>query len=238
MIYMIHRSIKDNRVYKSVFKQERVSIQFYMPSLFVSFGQYNVLLFSHCYAHIMLYSSLQPLHIMDEEEKLSFSSQFIRFAVFYGRSILCQSFVTFLAVASCFYYVIEVCSALYLSMIRDNYIHANLSYRISSSLCTALPFISAQIYVEENQGQGAIHNITKITESAFFAVFLVDYFLTIFSEPSKRDYIFSFQGLVDFLSLLPVLNLLDFGSGHIAILSFCCFVFRCFFVLPIFYLLR
>ena len=56
-------------------------------------------------------------HEEEVMERLDFKTQFVRFAVFYGRSILCQSFITFMAVVSCFYYVIEVrtLSFLYLS---------------------------------------------------------------------------------------------------------------------------
>ena len=81
--------------------------------------------------------------------------------------------------------------------------------------------------MQEEYGQDATRSTTFILESLFFVLFLIDYILTIYSEPSKKDYIFSFQGIVDLLSLLPVLNLLEF-SGSIAIISFRFFLSRSF----------
>lgn len=51
-------------------------------------------------------------------------------------------------------------------------------------------------------------------EWIFTGIFTAEYFLRIYSSPTRRKYIFSFFGVVDFLSILPAYLSLVFGGIH------------------------
>ena len=58
-----------------------------------------------------------------------------------------------------------------------------------------------------------------VVDGMFFVLFSIEYILRVYIEPRKRDFIFSFYGIIDLLAILPSLFLLP-GFRVLRILRF------------------
>lgn len=83
---------------------------------------------------------------------------------------------------------------------------------IFSAVIQFLILASAVVFVFESDGTSleagshAAHYI--ILDWVFFVLFSIEYFLRVYIESRKRDFIFSFYGMIDLLAILPSLFLL------------------------------
>lgn len=90
---------------------------------------------------------------------------------------------------------------------------------ICSGLIQFLILASAVVFVVESDSEDphALHFI--IVDAMFFVLFSIEYILRVYIEPRKRDFIFSFYGIIDLLAILPSLFLLP-GFRVLRILRF------------------
>jgi voltage-gated potassium channel len=94
---------------------------------------------------------------------------------------------------------------------------------IFSAVIQFLILASAVVFVFESdgtsleEGSHAAHYI--ILDWVFFVLFSIEYFLRVYIESRKRDFIFSFYGMIDLLAILPSLFLVP-GFRVLRILRF------------------
>ena len=94
---------------------------------------------------------------------------------------------------------------------------------IFSAVIQFLILASAVVFVFESDGTSletgshAAHYI--ILDWVFFVLFSIEYFLRVYIESRKRDFIFSFYGMIDLLAILPSLFLVP-GFRVLRILRF------------------
>ncbi len=90
---------------------------------------------------------------------------------------------------------------------------------ICSGLIQFLILASAVVFVVESDSEDphALHFI--VVDGMFFVLFSIEYILRVYIEPRKRDFIFSFYGIIDLLAILPSLFLLP-GFRVLRILRF------------------
>ena len=92
-----------------------------------------------------------------------------------------------------------------------------------SGLIQFLILASAVVFVLESDKE--VWRLTKYTlyfvvlDWVFFVLFSVEYLLRVYIEPKKRDFIFSFYGMIDLLAILPSLFLVP-GFRVLRILRF------------------
>lgn len=94
--------------------------------------------------------------------------------------------------------------------------------------------ISSTIIIMESVSdiQQSLGKVLNMAEWLFTALFSIEYILRLYSSPSKRKYIFSFFGIIDFISTFPVYAALMFGGIEIIM------VVRIFRVLRVFRILK
>ena len=90
---------------------------------------------------------------------------------------------------------------------------------IVSSLIQFLILASAVVFVLESDSEDPHAPHFILLDSVFFGLFSIEYILRVYVEPRKRDFIFSFYGIIDLLAILPSLFLLP-GFRVLRILRF------------------
>ena len=99
-------------------------------------------------------------------------------------------------------------------------LRAIIEGNIVSSLIQFLILASAVVFVLESDSTTDPHALHFVVlDWVFFVLFSIEYFLRTYIEPRKRDFIFSFYGLIDLLAILPSLFLLP-GFRVLRILRF------------------
>ena len=98
-------------------------------------------------------------------------------------------------------------------------LRAIIEGNIVSGIIQFLILASAVVFVIESDSEDpqALHFI--LLDSVFFGLFSIEYILRVYIEPRKRDFIFSFYGIIDLLAILPSLFLLP-GFRVLRILRF------------------
>ena len=108
-------------------------------------------------------------------------------------------------------------------MTKKDKLRAIIEGNIVSGIIQFLILASAVAFVLESDSTPdphvphALHFI--VLDWAFFVLFSIEYILRVYIEPRKRDFIFSFYGIIDLLSILPSLFLLP-GFRVLRILRF------------------
>ena len=91
---------------------------------------------------------------------------------------------------------------------------------IVSGLIQFLILASAVVFVLESDNLADAHVIYFVVlDWVFFVLFSIEYILRVYIEPRKRDFIFSFYGIIDLLAILPSLFLVP-GFRVLRILRF------------------
>ena len=91
---------------------------------------------------------------------------------------------------------------------------------ICSGLIQFLILASAVVFVIESDSSTDAHATHFVVlDTTFFVLFSIEYILRVIIEPRKRDFIFSFYGIIDLLAILPSLFLLP-GFRVLRILRF------------------
>ena len=102
-------------------------------------------------------------------------------------------------------------------------LRATIEGSILSAVIQFLILASAVVFVLESDS--VVWGLTEYTihfivlDCVFFVLFSTEYILRIYIEPRKRDFIFSFYGIIDLLAILPSLFLLP-GFRVLRILRF------------------
>ena len=98
-------------------------------------------------------------------------------------------------------------------------LRAIIEGNVVSGIIQFLILASAVVFVLESDSEDpqALHFI--FLDAAFFGLFSIEYILRVYMEPRKRDFIFSFYGIIDLLAILPSLFLLP-GFRVLRILRF------------------
>ena len=98
-------------------------------------------------------------------------------------------------------------------------LRAIIEGNIVSGIIQFLILASAVVFVLESDSEAphALHFI--LLDAVFFGLFSIEYILRVYVEPRKRDFIFSFYGIIDLLAILPSLFLLP-GFRVLRILRF------------------
>lgn len=94
---------------------------------------------------------------------------------------------------------------------------------IFSAVIQFLILTSAVVFVLESDrdvwGLGKYTTYFVVLDWVFFVLFSTEYILRVYIEPRKRDFVFSFYGIIDLLAILPSLFLLP-GFRVLRILRF------------------
>lgn len=90
---------------------------------------------------------------------------------------------------------------------------------ICSGFIQFLILASAVVFVLESDSEDPHAALFIVLDSVFFGLFSIEYILRVYVEPRKRDFIFSFYGIIDLLAILPSLFLLP-GFRVLRILRF------------------
>ena len=90
---------------------------------------------------------------------------------------------------------------------------------ICSGLIQFLILASAVVFVIESDSEDPHAPHFIVVDGMFFVLFSIEYILRVYIEPRKRDFIFSFYGIIDLLAILPSLFLLP-GFRVLRILRF------------------
>ena len=91
---------------------------------------------------------------------------------------------------------------------------------ICSGFIQFLILASAVVFVIESDDSTDAHaTYFVVLDATFFVLFSIEYILRVYIEPRKRDFIFSFYGIIDLLAILPSLFLLP-GFRVLRILRF------------------
>lgn len=105
-------------------------------------------------------------------------------------------------------------------MTRKDRLGAALEGRIVSGFIQFLILASAIVFLFESDGSMIQYESYFIwADAVFFVLFLLEYILRVYIEPRKRDFIFSFYGIIDLLAILPSLFLVP-GFRVLRILRF------------------
>ena len=108
-------------------------------------------------------------------------------------------------------------------MVRKERLRRIIEGNLFSGLIQFLILASAVVFVLESDKE--VWRLTKYTTAfvvldwVFFVLFSVEYLLRVYIEPKKRDFIFSFYGMIDLLAILPSLFLVP-GFRVLRILRF------------------
>ena len=108
-------------------------------------------------------------------------------------------------------------------MDRKDRLRGIVEGNIFTALIQFLILASAVVFVFESDKE--VWGLTKYTiyfvilDWVFFVLFSLEYLLRIYIEPRKRDFIFSFYGIIDLLAILPSLFLVP-GFRVLRILRF------------------
>lgn len=98
-------------------------------------------------------------------------------------------------------------------------LRAILEGNIVSGIIQFLILASAVVFVLESDSEDPHASHFIVLDSVFFGLFSIEYILRVYMEPRKRDFIFSFYGIIDLLAILPSLFLLP-GFRVLRILRF------------------
>ena len=99
-------------------------------------------------------------------------------------------------------------------------LRAIIEGNIVSGIIQFLILASAVVFVLESDSEDPHASHFILLDSVFFALFSIEYILRVYvAEPRKRDFIFSFYGIIDLLAILPSLVLLP-GFRVLRILRF------------------
>ncbi len=102
-------------------------------------------------------------------------------------------------------------------------LRAVIEGNIVSGIIQFLILASAVVFVLESDSTTdphASHTLHYVVlDWVFFVLFSIEYILRVYIEPRKRDFIFSFYGIIDLLAILPSLFLLP-GFRILRILRF------------------
>ncbi len=108
-------------------------------------------------------------------------------------------------------------------MDRKERLRARVEGNLFTGLIQFLILASAVVFVLESDKE--VWGLTKYTtyfvllDWVFFVLFSSEYLLRVYIEPRKRDFIFSFYGIIDLLAILPSLFLVP-GFRVLRILRF------------------
>ncbi len=99
-------------------------------------------------------------------------------------------------------------------------LRAVIEGNIVSGIIQFLILASAVVFVLESDSRTDSHALHYVVlDWVFFVLFSIEYILRVYIEPRKRDFIFSFYGIIDLLAILPSLFLLP-GFRILRILRF------------------
>ncbi|MCY4570261.1 MAG: ion transporter [Candidatus Poribacteria bacterium] len=99
-------------------------------------------------------------------------------------------------------------------------LRAIIEGNIVSGIIQFLILGSAVVFVLESDSTTDSHALHYVVlDWVFFVLFSIEYILRVYIEPRKRDFIFSFYGIIDLLAILPSLFLLP-GFRILRILRF------------------
>ena len=99
-------------------------------------------------------------------------------------------------------------------------LRAIIEGNIVSGIIQFLILASAVVFVLESDSEDPHASHFILLDSVFFGLFSIEYILRVYvAEPRKRDFIFSFYGIIDLLAILPSLVLLP-GFRVLRILRF------------------
>ena len=99
-------------------------------------------------------------------------------------------------------------------------LRAIIEGNIVSGIIQFLILTSAVVFVLESDSEDPHAPHFILLDSVFFCLFSIEYILRVYvEEPKKRDFIFSFYGIIDLLAILPSLVLLP-GFRVLRILRF------------------
>ena len=99
-------------------------------------------------------------------------------------------------------------------------LQAVIEGNIVSGIIQFLILASAVVFVLESDSTTDSHALHYVVlDWVFFVLFSIEYILRVYIEPRKRDFIFSFYGIIDLLAILPSLFLLP-GFRILRILRF------------------
>ncbi len=98
-------------------------------------------------------------------------------------------------------------------------LRAIIEGNIVSGIIQFLILASAVVFVLESDSEDPHASHFILLDSVFFGLFSIEYILRVYMEPRKRDFIFSFYGIIDLLAILPSLFLLP-GFRVLRILRF------------------
>ncbi len=99
-------------------------------------------------------------------------------------------------------------------------LRAIIEGNIVSGIIQFLILASAVVFVLESDSTTDSHALHYVVlDWVFFVLFSIEYILRVYIEPRKRDFIFSFYGIIDLLAILPSLFLLP-GFRILRILRF------------------
>ena len=99
-------------------------------------------------------------------------------------------------------------------------LRAVIEGNIVSGIIQFLILASAVVFVLESDSATDSHALHYVVlDWVFFVLFSIEYILRVYIEPRKRDFIFSFYGIIDLLAILPSLFLLP-GFRILRILRF------------------
>ena len=105
-------------------------------------------------------------------------------------------------------------------MINKDKLRAIIEGHIVGGIIQFLILASAVVFVLESDSTTDSHALYFVVlDWTFFVLFSIEYLLRIYIEPRKRDFIFSFYGLIDLLAILPSLFLVP-GFRVLKILRF------------------
>lgn len=103
---------------------------------------------------------------------------------------------------------------------KKDKLRAIIEGNICSGLIQFLILASAVVFVVESDNSTDAHATHFVVlDTTFFVLFSIEYILRVIIEPRKRDFIFSFYGIIDLLAILPSLFLLP-GFRVLRILRF------------------
>lgn len=98
-------------------------------------------------------------------------------------------------------------------------LRAIIEGNIVSGIIQFLILASAVVFVLESDSEDPHASHFILLDSVFFGLFSIEYILRVYMEPRKRDFIFSFYGIIDLIAILPSLFLLP-GFRVLRILRF------------------
>ena len=100
------------------------------------------------------------------------------------------------------------------AVIEGNIVSGIIQFLI---LASAVVFVLESDSTTDPHASHALHYV--VLDWVFFVLFSIEYILRVYIEPRKRDFIFSFYGIIDLLAILPSLFLLP-GFRILRILRF------------------